>query len=163
MNFFIEYVLDSKTDSHKCYGENQRVKGSKLMRAIPLDSMVRVSLCGEHLTTAELGGPIWLKGSELRFRVWMAFFVLSYFERERERASGVRQRERRDRESEAGSTLSVQSLVQGLNSWTVRSWLDPRSEVECLTDWATQAPLGSECFWWTVRVTLAPKHLFVCI
>ena len=103
---------------------------------------------GPHLV-----GRFWTEIQSLKG--FFFFFFLSYFEREREQehASGVGQRERRAREPEAGSTLSVQSLVQGLNSWTVRSWLDPRSEVECLTYWATQAPLGSECCWWTVRVT----------
>ena len=41
-----------------------------------------------------------------------------------------------DTDYEAGSELSAQSLMLGLNSQNVRSW----SEVRCLTDWATQGP-----------------------
>ena len=64
------------------------------------------------------------------------FFKFIYFERERERerervyvcmcAVAKGQTERgRDRESQAGSTPPVQSLMQGLNSWTARSWPEP--------------------------------------
>ena len=46
---------------------------------------------------------------------------LFYFERERERAHVHKWGRGRERESQAGSTLSAQSLMQGLNSWIVRS------------------------------------------
>lgn len=41
--FIIEYVLDNTTNSDTCYEENKKVKGSKLIRAFPLDGMVRVT------------------------------------------------------------------------------------------------------------------------
>ena len=34
----------------------------------------------------------------------------------------------------------MQNPVWGSNSWTVRSWPEPRSRVGRLTDWATQVP-----------------------
>ena len=46
----------------------------------------------------------------------------------------------RERKSQAGFTLSVQSPTRGSNPWTVRSWPEPKSRVRHLTDWATQAP-----------------------
>ena len=46
----------------------------------------------------------------------------------------------RERESQAGSALSVQSTTWGLNSRTLRSWPEPKSRVKCLIDWATQVP-----------------------
>ena len=72
------------------------------------------------------------------------FFNLFYFERETDRQTDRQQgrgRERRkERESQAGSTLSAQSPMQGSNSWTMKSWPKPKSRVGCLTNWATQAP-----------------------
>ena len=46
-----------------------------------------------------------------------------------------------DRESQAVSIQSAQSLEPGSSSRTVRSWPEPKSTVRCLTDWATQAPI----------------------
>ena len=52
-----------------------------------------------------------------------------------------RGRERgKDRESQAGSALSAQSLMWGLNSQTTRSWPEVKSRVGCLTDWITRCP-----------------------
>ena len=48
----------------------------------------------------------------------------------------------RGRESQPGSTLSAQSLMQGLNSQTMRSWPELKSRSD-LTYWATQVPLLS--------------------
>ena len=45
----------------------------------------------------------------------------------------------RERESQTGSALSAQNPIQSSNSWTVRSWPEPKSWVGPLTDWATQA------------------------
>ena len=45
-----------------------------------------------------------------------------------------------ERESQAGSALSIQSLIWGLIPGTVRSWPKPKSRVSHLTDWATQVP-----------------------
>ena len=71
------------------------------------------------------------------------FFNLFIFERERGREKVMEgQRERvRERESQAGSAVSAQSLMRGLNSQTVRSWPKLKSRVGCLTNWDTQAPL----------------------
>ena len=44
-----------------------------------------------------------------------------YFEKEKAGGSGGRAKRERERESKAGSTLSVQSPTQGLNSQTLRS------------------------------------------
>ena len=43
-----------------------------------------------------------------------------------------------DTESQAGSALSMQSLMLGLNSWNrvIMTWAETKS----LTDWATQVP-----------------------
>ena len=48
----------------------------------------------------------------------------------------------KERESQAGSTLPVQSPMWGSNQQVVRSRPEPRSRVGCSTDWATQAPLS---------------------
>ena len=90
----------------------------------------RCSLDNTHVLTP----PRWhLNG------VWVALisvFLLTYFftwrETERERE--------RERESQAGSALSTQSLTQGSDSQTVRSWPEPKSRVRGLTDRATWAP-----------------------
>ena len=52
-----------------------------------------------------------------------AFFLslFIYFERERESASRVGAEREEERESQAGSGMSAQSLMQGLNSQTLRS------------------------------------------
>ena len=49
-------------------------------------------------------------------------------------------RRSRKRESQAGSTLSVQSPMWGLNSGTMRSWPKLKSRLRHLTEWATQLP-----------------------
>ena len=68
------------------------------------------------------------------------FYLFFFFERERQQArEGQREKER---ESQAGSILSVQSPVRGLNSWTVRSRPEPKPTVRRLTDRATPAPLS---------------------
>ena len=73
-----------------------------------------------------------------RINMFLSLFI--YFERERASTwAGEGQRER-ERESQAGSLLSAQSLMPGLNSRTARSWAEPKSRVGCLTNWATQAP-----------------------
>ena len=71
------------------------------------------------------------------------FFLNAYLFILRERESthtGGAEREG-DRESQAGSTLSSQSLMWGSNSWTERSWPELKSRVGHLTDRATQVPL----------------------
>ena len=56
-----------------------------------------------------------------------------YFENEGEHGEEG-ERKRGERESQAGSILSAQSLVWGSNSGTVRARPEPKSRVECLTD-----------------------------
>ena len=70
-------------------------------------------------------------------------YLLIYFERERQRQHGRgRGKEKgRETESQAGSMLSAQSLGQGSNSQTTRSWPELKSRVWHLTNWDTQAPL----------------------
>ena len=58
---------------------------------------------------------------------------------EREVQVGKKQRAG-ETEYQAGSTLLVQSLTQGSNSPTMRSWLELKLRVRCSTKWATQAP-----------------------
>ena len=64
-----------------------------------------------------------------------------YF-RESEWACGQgKGRERgRQKESQAGSALSVETPTWGLNPRSVRSWPELKPRVRCLTNWATQAP-----------------------
>ena len=61
--------------------------------------------------------------------------------REREQA-GEEQRER-EIESQAGSALSAQSVMQGLNSGTMRSLPELKPRVRRLTNGAIQVPLKS--------------------
>ena len=73
------------------------------------------------------------------------FFFLQFILRERacmHKWARGRERERK-RENTTGSTLSVQSLMQGCISQTMRSWPELKPRVGCLTNWATLAPLAS--------------------
>ena len=65
------------------------------------------------------------------------FNVYLLWEVESPRGEGQRERVR---ESQARSALSVQSWMPGSNSWTSRSWPEPRSRVRHLTHYATQGP-----------------------
>ena len=49
---------------------------------------------------------------------------------------GRRERETQNPKQSLGSELSAQSLPQGLNSWTMRLWPEPK--LGRLTNWATQ-------------------------
>ena len=69
-------------------------------------------------------------------------FFITYFEIERERGR-ERCGERRGRESQAGSVLLAQSLMQGSNSQTIRLWPDLKSRIGCFTDWAIHVPLNT--------------------
>ena len=48
-----------------------------------------------------------------------------------------------ERKSQGGLALSTQSRTWNSISQTMRSYPDPKSRVEGLTNWATQVPLGS--------------------
>ena len=89
---------------------------------------------------------------------WDAYFISSffiyfkclfiYFERERERKSVSKPAGERQRESERERIQSRLLAVSagphlGLDLTTVRSWPELKSRFGRLTDWATQAPLGS--------------------
>ena len=67
------------------------------------------------------------------------FIKFVYFETERVHVNRKSQKEKAT-ESQAGSALSAESLMWGLNSWTVRSWPVPRSRFGHSTTWATQEP-----------------------
>ena len=54
------------------------------------------------------------------------------------RGGAERERETQDPKQAPGSELSAQTPMRGLNSQTHE--VMARAEVECLTDWATQAP-----------------------
>ena len=73
-----------------------------------------------------------------------AYFILRESIQECKWGEGLRERERErgERESQAVSALSVQSPTWGSIPPTMRSWPEPKSGVECLTNWATQVPLG---------------------
>ena len=73
------------------------------------------------------------------FLFFLSLFI--YFEREGGSTWGKGRKRGREREFQEGPTLSVQNPVWGSNSWTARSWPEPKSRVGCLTDWATQGPL----------------------
>ena len=82
------------------------------------------------------------------FFYFLKNLMLVYFwerERERERERGGEQAggEQRERETESlsSSILSAQSLKQGSNPWTLRSWPELKPRVRCLTEWAAQLPL----------------------
>ena len=81
------------------------------------------------------------------FPFFNELFFKVYFETEREwehaRTSRGEVEIKGDRESQAGSVPSAQSLIQSLNSQTVRSWPDLKSRVGRSTKWATQVPLDS--------------------
>ena len=76
----------------------------------------------------------------LYFIDWLIdWFNVYLFLFERDRAwAGEGQRQERD--SQAGSAWSTQSLTQDSNSQTVRSWPEPKWRVRRLTDCTTQAP-----------------------
>ena len=74
-------------------------------------------------------------GIEILFFFKVHLFTL----REQERASWGGAERGIERESQAGSTLPVQSPMWVLKSQIVRSWPEPKSRVRCLIDWATQA------------------------
>ena len=73
---------------------------------------------------------------------WFTYFLswFIYLKREKERASMGGSERGWERESQVGSVLPAQSPMQGLNSWTMKSWPEPKSRVGCLKVWATQAP-----------------------
>ena len=83
-------------------------------------------------------------------KIFLSLFI--YFERDRGSASGEEGPRERERERERERilnklhTLSAQSLMWGLNPWTMRSWPEPKPRVGHLTHRATQAPQETENF-----------------
>ena len=78
---------------------------------------------------------------QLDFRLHITFiFFLSLFLSLR--GWGAERERGRERESQAGSGVSAQSLVRGSIPWTLRSWAEQESRVGRLTTWAPQAPLN---------------------
>ena len=72
------------------------------------------------------------------YSIFLSLFI--YFERERESRRGTKWGKR---EYQEGSTLATQSPMQGSNTQTMRSWLEPKPRVRCLNNWATQESLYS--------------------
>ena len=68
-------------------------------------------------------------------KAYLKFFwsLFIYFWK-REKASGRRAEREGEREYQAGSALSAQKLMRGLNPWTVRSWCELKPRVGCLTE-----------------------------
>lgn len=81
----------------------------------------------------------WVK--DIRRRCFLKMFIYLFQEREREKEGICTGRVERGRKSQAGSMLSAQSLMWDSILRTVRSWLESKSRVGSLTNWATQAPL----------------------
>ena len=71
--------------------------------------------------------------TQVPLETFLLKFIYLFWERERDRickrGSG---REEGYRESQAGSTLPVQSQMQSLNSGTMRSWPEPKSRAPSL-------------------------------
>ena len=73
-----------------------------------------------------------------------------------------------ERESQTGSMVSVQSVTQGSNLQTRRSWAEPKSRVRRLTSWATQVLKGhllshfSNTAYWRHLLTFHMTHLGFC-
>ena len=89
---------------------------------------------------------MWIELTDCEIMTWATqvpkiFLNVYLFLKEKEQAGEGGAQRGGERESPAGSTLSAQSLTQGLNSQTGRSWPGLKSRVGCSTDWATQAPL----------------------
>ena len=108
------------------------------------------------------------RGSCSIFILKKLFFNVYLFLRERERArvseqAGEGQRER-ETESQAGCVLSAQSLTQGLNPETMRSWPEPKPRTGCLTNWATWAPPELQYFKAHLRPSfISFPQILVCI
>ena len=84
-------------------------------------------------------------------------------DRERQSMSGggaEREGKTQNAKQALGSELSAQILTRGLNSWTARSWPEPKADA--LTGWATQAPPRCSCLdqtvIWNAKV-LVPHEL----
>ena len=95
-------------------------------------------LLAELLTTGTV-----ISGSSHQFS--FPSICIYFWERDRESACELgRGREREgERESQAGSTLSAQSLRQALNPQTVRSWAEPKTRVRILnrlSRWGAPVP-----------------------
>ena len=93
-------------------------------------------------------------GTTGEIRIFLHSIYLIYWERGEWGWRG------RERESQAGSALSVQGPAWDSNPQTVRSWPEPKPSW-MLTDWATQTPLlqiflkhssYKELFWDTLRL-----------
>ena len=79
----------------------------------------------------------------LFFNIFFNFYL--FWEREREQArEWGKGKERRERESQAGSEPTAQSPTWGSNPQTASSWPEQKSRVRGLTDWAPRSVL-SKC------------------
>ena len=102
------------------------------------------------------------------FLKFIYFFIL----REREHVSkhaqvGWGAKREGDRESQVGSSPSTQSPMWGSNSRTMRSWLELKSRVRRVINWATQEPLllpllNSIYTWPYVFMCVINQSYFTC-
>ena len=86
--------------------------------------------------------PSWRKYIKLQmdhFSFLNNFLMFIYVFFERESLSGGGAEREKERESQAGYTLSTEPNT-GLDFTTLRSWPEPKSRVRRLTNWATQTP-----------------------
>ena len=64
---------------------------------------------------------------------FLFLFLMFIFERERDRVQareGQRERETQNPKQDTGSQLSAQSPTRGSNSWTARSWPEPKPDAQ---------------------------------
>ena len=79
------------------------------------------------------------RGKDVDFRLEMFNFFLFFLVSDLERVcvNGEDEQRERERESQAGSTLSTEP-DGGLDSMTLGSWPEAKSRAGCSTDWVTQ-------------------------
>ena len=112
------------------------------INTIPWSKIKYKSFCRTVFTEISLGNIfMWLFFSYGWANVFFLFLSLFVFERQQEHTCMSRGAAERQRESQAGSILSAQSLMWGSKSWTVRSWRELKSRVRRLTDCPTWVTL----------------------
>ena len=93
-----------------------------------------------HLCSHSLSCSLARCLSKINFLKLFLSFYLFLTERKRERKKGRGRERGTERESQAGSALSAQSLMQDSNSPTLRSWPEPKPRGRCLANWVTWMP-----------------------
>ena len=95
----------------------------------------RIFCCAYFCWVYSYEWSVWVARYSYFFNVYL--FILREWENKKGRGRGREE----EMESQVGSVLSAQSPMWGPNSWTTRSWPEPQSRVEHLTNWATEVPL----------------------